>query len=365
MAVPLFASSLEPYHDALAERIAAVVHSGRYILGPEVAAFEDEFAAYLGVRHCVGVANGTDALTIALRALGVGPGDEVVMPSFTFYATAEAAVAAGAVPVFCDVDPETACVTPETVKRALTPRTRAIVPVHLFGNVAPADELRSFGLPVLEDAAQAAGATREGRCAGALGDAATFSFFPSKNLPCLGDGGAIGTDSDEVAAHARMLRFHGSRDKQTFEDAGYNSRLDEVQAAVLRVLLPKLDGWNAARRAAAAAYEARGLGDVPGLGLPQPAPGADPVYHLYVTRHERADELAAALRERGVQARGYYRRPTHLQPAMARFGERHDLPGTDELARTNLALPMGHDLGEEAVDEVVGAFAEVAGAVAG
>src|SRR5205085_7136359 len=156
MAVPLFASSLEPYHDALAERIASVVRSGRYILGPEVAAFEDEFAAYLGVRHCVGVANGTDALTIGLRALGVQPGDEVVLPSFTFYATAEAAVNAGATPVFCDVDPETACVTRETVERAITSRTRAIVPVHLFGNVAAVEELEGFGLPMLEDAAQAA-----------------------------------------------------------------------------------------------------------------------------------------------------------------------------------------------------------------
>ena len=355
MAVPLFASSLEPHHDRLAERIAAVARSGRYILGPEVAAFEEEFAAYLGVRHCVGVANGTDALTIALRALGVRPGDEVVCPSFTFYATAEAVVNAGATPVFCDVDPATGCVTRATVERAVTERTRAIVPVHLFGNVAPIAELRELGLPVLEDAAQAAGATHDGRRAGALGHAATFSFFPSKNLPCLGDGGAIVTDDDEIAATARKLRFHGSADKQTFEDVGYNSRLDEVQAAVLRVLLGELDGWNEARRAAAAVYERHGLGDVPGLRVLQPASGAEPVYHLFVALHDRADELVAVLAERGVQARGYYRRPVHLQPAMARYGEALDLPGTDELARTNLALPMGTDLREEQVAEVVGA----------
>jgi dTDP-3-amino-3,4,6-trideoxy-alpha-D-glucose transaminase len=349
VAVPLFASSLEPHHDALAERIAAVVASGRYILGPEVAAFEEEYAAYLGVRHCVGVANGTDALTIALRALGVRPGDEVVCPSFTFYATVEAIVNSGARPVFCDVDPATACVTRATVEAAVTDRTRAIVPVHLFGNVAPVGELRELGLPVLEDAAQAAGASVDGAKAGALGEAATFSFFPSKNLPCLGDGGAITTDSDEVAAAARKLRFHGSADKQTFDAVGYNSRLDEIQAAVLRVLLKELDGWNDARRAAAAAYERHGVHGIA-------TPGS--VHHLFVIAHERADEVSEALGERGIQARGYYRVPVHRQPAMAELAAgAPDLPGTDELARTNLALPMGTQLGDEQVTEVVDALA--------
>src|SRR5918999_2312701 len=192
MDVPLFASSLEPYHDRLSAAIDRVARSGRYILGPEVEAFEREFAGYLGVRHCVGVANGTDALTIALRALGVGTGDEVVMPSFTFYATAEAAIVMGAKPVFCDIDLDTFLVTPETVRAALTPQTKAIVVVHLFGNVAPVTDIEALGVPVLEDAAQAAGArAADGRRAGALGTVATFSFFPSKNLPCFGDGGAI------------------------------------------------------------------------------------------------------------------------------------------------------------------------------
>ena len=351
MAVPLFASSLEPHHDALAERIAAVVASGRYILGPEVSAFEGEYAAHLGVRHCVGVANGTDALTIALRALGVGPGDEVVCPSFTFYATAEAIANTGARPVFCDVDPATACVTRATVEPAISDRTRAIVPVHLFGNLAPVEELRELGLPVLEDAAQAAGASANGGSAGALGDAATFSFFPSKNLPCLGDGGAITTNDDEVAANARKLRFHGSADKQTFEVVGYNSRLDEVQAAALRVLLKELDGWNEARRAAAAAYERHGLHELPGIRL-LATPGS--VYHLFVIAHERADELSAALAERGIEARGYYRVPVHRQPAMAELAAAGaDLPTTDELARTNLALPMGTQLADAQVAEVV------------
>src|SRR4051812_28702142 len=185
--IPLFASSLGAYQARIAERLTAVAASGKYILGPEVSAFEREFADYCGVSHCIGVANGTDALTLALRAMGVGPGDDVVMPSLTFYATAEAAVNAGARPVFCDVDPETLCITRETVEAALTDRTRAIVPVHLFGKLAGVEALESLGLPILEDAAQAAGSGRPGRAAGSFGTAATFSFFPSKNLGCLGD----------------------------------------------------------------------------------------------------------------------------------------------------------------------------------
>jgi dTDP-3-amino-3,4,6-trideoxy-alpha-D-glucose transaminase len=337
MDVPLFNTDLSPYVPRINERLAAVAESGRYILGPEVEAFEREFADYLGVKHCVGVANGTDALTIALRALGVRPGDEVVMPSFTFYATAEATLVAGAKPVFCDIDLDTFCVTPETVRAALTPRTKAIVPVHLFGNMAPVPELREFGLPVLEDAAQAAGAALGGVRAGALGDAATFSFFPSKNLPCLGDGGAITTNDDAVAEMARVLRFHGSQDKTTFIEVGYNSRLDEMQAAALRVLLPELDGWNDRRREAAAAYERLGLGEH--VVLPRPAPGADHIYHLYVVR---AESLPIG--------RGYYRVPVHRQPAIA---DPTELPVTEEAARTNRALPMGIDLTEEQIREVV------------
>jgi dTDP-3-amino-3,4,6-trideoxy-alpha-D-glucose transaminase len=339
--VPLFATSLAPYHDRLSEAIDRVARSGRYILGPEVAAFEAEFAAYLGVEHCIAVANGTDALTIALRALGVGPGDEVVMPSFTFYATAEAAIVAGATPVFCDIDPDTFCVTADTVKAVLTPRTKAIVPVHLFGNVAPVPELRELGVPVVEDAAQAAGAALDGVKAGALADAATFSFFPAKNLPCLGDGGAIVTGDDRVAELARLLRFHGSTDKQTFTEVGYNSRLDEMQAAVLRVLLPELDGWNERRRAAAAAYERLGLAEQ--ARLPASIDGARHVYHLYVVRAERLPI-----------GRGYYRVPVHRQPAI---GSAVELPATEEAARSNHALPMGIDLTEEQIREVVAACA--------
>jgi dTDP-3-amino-3,4,6-trideoxy-alpha-D-glucose transaminase len=354
MPVPLFPSSHDRYAPALRERLGAVIESGHYILGPEVEAFEREFADYLGAQHCVGVANGTDAITIALKALGVEPGDEVVMPSFTFYATAEAAINAGATPVFCDIDPDTYCVTAETVERAITPRTKAIAVVHLFGNVAPVEDLRRFGLPILEDAAQAAGASLDGGMAGALGDAATFSFYPSKNLFCLGDGGAVVTNDSEVAERARRLRFHGSKDKQTFVDVGFNSRLDELQAAALRLFLPELDGWNAARRAVASAYEDAGLGDL--LQLPQPVPGADPVYHLYVARSERADELLDGLNAAGIGARAYYRRPVHLQPAMRPFADGSvELPGTELASRDNLALPIGTDLASDAVNEVVAA----------
>jgi dTDP-4-amino-4,6-dideoxygalactose transaminase len=354
MGVPLFASNHERYLPLLQQRVAEVIASGRYILGPEVEAFEREFADYLGARHCIGVANGTDAITLALRALGVEPGDEVVLPSFTFYATAEAAVNAGATPVFCDVDPDTFCVTRETVERAITPRTKAIIAVHLFGNVAPVPDLMELGLPVLEDSAQAAGATLDGRKAGSLGSAATYSFFPSKNLYCLGDGGAVITGDDEVAERVKRLRFHGSEDKATFVDVGYNSRLDELQAAALRVLLPELDSWNDARRAVATAYEEQGLGEI--VSLPKAVAGADPVSHLYVVRSPEADSLARELEGQDVGVRAYYRVPVHLQPAMARWGGPGlDLPGTEIAARENLAFPMGSELNPAAISEVVSA----------
>src|SRR3954470_5248079 len=228
--------------DRITERLTDVARSGRYILGPEVEAFEREFADFCGARHCIGVGNGTDAITIALRAVGVEAGDDVVVPSFTFYASAEAIANMGARPVFCDVDPHTFCVTRETVEQAMTDRTKAIVSVDLFGRLAPAP--RGPGVRVVEAPAQPHGASHDGRRAGTYGDAGTFSFFPSKNLGGLGDGGAIVTDDDEVAERARRLRFHGSTDKVTYTEVGYNSRLDELQAAALRELLPELDGWN-------------------------------------------------------------------------------------------------------------------------
>src|SRR4051812_7741997 len=362
MAVPLFdtTAALAGLQGEIRAKVAAVLDSGTFILGPEVRAFEAEFAAYVGARHAIGVANGTDALVLALRALGVGPGDEVVVPSFTFYASVEAIPLTGARPVFCDVDPATYCVTADTVRAALTPRTKAVVAVHLFGNVAPVEEIEALGVPVVEDAAQAAGTlVAGGRRPGALGTIATFSFFPSKNLGAFGDGGAVTTGDDELADRVRMLRFHGSRDKQTFELVGHNSRLDELQAAVLRVQLPHLDAWCDGRRAAARHYEEAGLGEL--VALPEPAPGVQPAWHLYVVRHDRADELQRALADAEVGARAYYRVPAHLQPALREWGgPRLDLPGTEEAARTHLAIPMSPVLSREQAAEVVAAAGALA-----
>src|SRR5215218_5736010 len=354
MAVPLFdtKTQLAPLRAEIDARIAAVVDRGAFILGPEVAAFEQEFAGYLGARHAAGVANGTDALVLALRALGVGPGDEVVVPSFTFYASAEAIPHTGARPVFCDVDPDTSCVTAETVRAALTPRTKAVIAVHLFGNVAPVAEIEALGVPVVEDAAQAAGSLGpEGR-PGALGTIATFSFFPSKNLGAFGDGGAVTTNDPELDARIRLLRFHGSKDKGTFELVGHNSRLDELQAAILRVQLPHLDAWCDGRRAGAAAYERAGLGEL--VELPRVAPGSDPAWHLYVVRAEGVDALASGLKEGTIGHKVYYRVPAHRQPAMTEWGAAADLTVTDELARTHVAIPMSPVLSAEQAAEVAG-----------
>ena len=285
--------------------------------------------------------------------MGVGPGDEVVVPSFTFFASAEAIPAAGATPVFCDIDLETFCVTPDTVRAALTPRTAAVIAVHLFGNVAPVAEIEALGVPVLEDAAQAAGSVgRDGR-PGALGTAATFSFFPSKNLGAFGDAGAITTSDAELAERVRMLRFHGSRDKDTHEQVGYNSRLDELQAAILRVQLPHLDGWAEGRRAAGRHYAQAGLGEL--VALPVADAGAAPAWHLYVVRHARADALAASLARAGIGSRGYYRTPIHRQPALAAHAGEVELPATAEAARTNLALPMSAVLSAAQAAEVTAA----------
>jgi dTDP-3-amino-3,4,6-trideoxy-alpha-D-glucose transaminase len=353
MPIPLFDTStpLAPLHDELRAAVDRVLDSGRYVLGPELAAFESEFAAHLGVDHAIGVANGTEALTIALRAMGVGPGDEVVVPSFTFYASAEAIPPTGAVPIFCDIDADTFCVTADTVRAAMTARTKAVIAVHLFGNVAPIAEIEALGVPVLEDAAQAAGSLGAAGRPGSLGTAATFSFYPSKNLGAFGDGGAITTRDGAIADRVRALRFHGSRDKVSFEAVGYNSRLDELQAAILRVQLPYLDGWADGRREAAERYSASGLGEL--VQLPVSTPGSRPAWHLYVIRSEQADALEVSLRDQGIGARGYYRVPIHRQPAMTSDVE---LPVTAHLARTNLALPIGPWLTAAQADEVVAAI---------
>jgi dTDP-3-amino-3,4,6-trideoxy-alpha-D-glucose transaminase len=356
--VPLFdtRTPVEPLRAEIVARIAEVLDDGRYVLGPNVAAFEDEFADYCGAAHAVGVANGTDAITIALRAMGVGPGDEVIVPSFTFYASAEAIPPTGATPVFCDIDLDTFCVTADTVREALTPRTKAVIAVHLFGNVAPIAEIEALGVPVLEDAAQAAGSLSEAGRPGALGTAATFSFFPSKNLGAFGDGGAITTSDAELADRVRMLRFHGSRDKVTYEQIGYNSRLDELQAAILRVELRHLEDWARVRRAAGELYAQAGLGDL--LALPVPVAGTEPAWHLYVIRHPRADDLAAALDAAAVGQKAYYRVPLHRQAPLLRYDRGLELPATEEAARTHLAIPVSGAFTAEQAQEVTQAARE-------
>ena len=346
-----------PFIPELQARFADVLESGRFIFGPEVEAFEREAATYLGVPHAIGVANGTDALVLALEAMGVERGDEVICPAFTFYATAEAIARVGATPVFADIDPVTLDLDPAAVADVVTQRTKAIVPVHLFGRPAALDGLAALGLPLLEDAAQAFGAPG----IATTGVCSTFSFFPTKNLFALGDGGLVTSTDDAVADRVRMLRFHGSRDKRTFELVGVNSRLDAVQAAMLRVFLPRLSGWNAARREAAATYAELGLGEL--VELPIDEPGH--VYHMYVVRSQRRHEIAEALTAAGIACASYYATPTHRQPAMAYLGvPEGSLPETERAAAENLALPMwgGIDRGQQ--ERVVDAVRSVAGVLA-
>src|SRR4051794_8399302 len=324
MGVPLFdtATPLAPIDAQIRAKVMEVIDSKRFIFGPEVEAFETEFARYIGTAHAVGVANGTDALLLGLRALEIGPGDEVIVPSFTFFASAEPIALVGATPVWCDVDPATFVSTAEHVREVLTPRTKAVIAVHLFGNVAPIGEIEALGVPVIEDAAQSAG-TRlsDGRRPGALSSTlATFSFFPSKNLGAFGDGGAVTTDDAALAEKLAMLRFHGSHDKRTFELVGHNSRLDALQAGILRVQLPHLDAWADGRRAAGRAYAEAGLGEL--VSLPVPTPGAEPAWHLYVVKSDRADELIPVLKDAGIGTAAYYRVPAHLQPALREYTPR-------------------------------------------
>jgi dTDP-4-amino-4,6-dideoxygalactose transaminase len=335
------------------ERIAEVLESGTFILGPNVKAFEQEAADYLGVPRTIGVANGTDALVVALDALEVGPGDEVICPSFTFYATAEAIARRGATPVFADIDPATLNLDPEDVAARVTPKTRALMPVHLFGRVMPLGALVELGIPILEDAAQAFGADGAAR----TGVLSTFSFFPTKNLFALGDAGLVAANDEELADRIALLRFHGSREKKEFLAIGYNSRLDELQAAVLRLLLQQVDGWTRARREAAARYEELGLGELCELPVDQPAH----VYHMYVVRSPERDRLHEALAAAEIGHASYYVTPLHLQPALRYLGYKEGvLPETERAARENLALPMWAGIPAEAQEQVVSVIREAA-----
>ncbi|HYZ78610.1 MAG TPA: DegT/DnrJ/EryC1/StrS family aminotransferase [Gaiellaceae bacterium] len=333
--IPLFnpAAQYGPLLPELKKRLGAVLDGGRFILGSEVRAFEEEAAAFLGVPHTIGVANGTDAIAIVLDALEIGAGDEVICPAFTFYATAEPIAKRGATPVFADVDLATLNLDPADVARRITPRTKAIMPVHLFGRPAPLAELAELGVTIVEDAAQAFGA--EGIAT--TGIASTFSFYPTKNLGALGDGGLIAAIDEALAERIRLLRFHGSRDKKDFYLVGYNSRLDELQAAGLRLMLPHVAEWNRLRREAAARYAELGLGDLVEL----PPDDGRHVYHLYVVRSPERDRVRAALDEAGIGCASYYVTPLHLQPALRYLGHSAGaFPETERASRENLALPL-------------------------
>jgi dTDP-4-amino-4,6-dideoxygalactose transaminase len=331
-----------PLIPELQEAFARTLETGRFIFGPEVEAFEREAAALLGTADAVSCANGTDALVLVMDAMEIGPGDEVICPAFTFYATAEAIARRGATPVFAEIDPVTLNLDPADVERRITNRTKALMPVHLFGRPAP--DLSGFGLPVIEDAAQAFGA---GGIATSV--ASTFSFFPTKNLFALGDGGLISVNDAELAQRLRMLRFHGSAAKKEFLHVGYNSRLDAMQAAFLRIFLRRLPDWNAQRREAAARYTELLDGFVE-----TPADEAGHVYHMYCVRSPERDRLAAALKEADVGFAVYYDPPLHLQPALRYLGYAEgDFPETEKAARENLCLPLWAGITETQQAEVV------------
>ena len=338
------------------EALRRVVARGRFVLGPEVEAFESEWAAFVGTRGAVGVGNGLDALSLALRAMGVGPGDEVIVPGHTFVATWLAVSAVGARPVPVDVDPATYTLDPGRLEAAVTERTRVVVPVHLYGQTASMDEIvavaRRHGLRVLEDAAQAHGARYRGRRAGSLGDAAAWSFYPSKNLGALGDAGAVTSDDDQLLDRVRLLRNYGSRERYHHEIAGVNSRLDEIQAAVLRVKLGRPDEWNARRATVAAAY-LEGLRDT-SLVLPQTAPDRDHVWHIFAARHRNRDGLRHALATAGIETLIHYPTPPQLDTLYAGLHiAAGSLPASEMIGREEVSLPMGPHLRPEQVARTI------------
>jgi dTDP-4-amino-4,6-dideoxygalactose transaminase len=349
-------AELKPELDAA---YARVMESGWFVLGKEVEAFEQEYAAFCGTRHCVGLGNGLEALELTLRAWNLGPGDEVIVPSNTYIATWLAVTAVGATVVPVEPTPAGPNIDPDRIAAAVTPRTRAIMPVHLYGEPADMDAIMALadkhGLKVVEDVAQAQGAKVRGRRAGALGHAGAHSFFPTKNIGAFGDGGAVTTDDAAVADRLRALRNYGSKAKYVNIERGYNSRLDELQAAFLRVKLRKLDEWNERRRIVAARYDDR-LAGVPGLGLPRPPQWAEPVWHLYVVRANRRAGLTKALDAAGIGSLVHYPIPPHLQQAYADLGlPKGTFPLAETLADTVLSLPIGPHVSLESVDEIAAA----------
>jgi dTDP-4-amino-4,6-dideoxygalactose transaminase len=337
--------------------IAEVLQRGAFILGPNVTALEEEIAAYCGARAAIGVASGTDALILTLRAMGIGAGDDVVVPAYTFFSTAEAVSLCGARPVFVDIDPHTYGLDPNQVEDRLTPRTRAIIPVHLYGHPAEMDHVLAIaarrGIRVIEDNAQAIGASYHGRKTGGLGDVGCLSFFPSKNLGAYGDAGMVVTADPAVAESVRKLRTHGWARKYFPEMIGMNSRLDELQAAVLRVKLRHLDAWTAARRRVAARY--LGLLEGAPLGLPIEAPGVTHVYHLFVVRVAAREAVRRALTERGVASAVYYPLPLHRIEPYREASAGATFPESERAAQETLAIPLYPELTEPLIQQVADA----------
>jgi dTDP-4-amino-4,6-dideoxygalactose transaminase len=346
-------------HD-LDHAIKTVMDRSWFILGSELAGFEREFAAYCGVSDCIGVASGTEALYLALKAGGIGPGDEVITVSHTFIATALAITWTGATPVFVDIDPETYTMDPDQAAEAISAQTRAILPVHLYGQCADMDPLIALAakhdLLVVEDACQAHGARYKGRMAGSLGDLGCFSFYPAKNLGACGDAGAVVTGNVELAEKLRRLRNYGEREKYHHQSIGYNSRLDELQAAILRVKLPRLEDWNTARRRVAARYTSALSVKV---STPRVAPEADAAFHLYVIEDEQRDALKRDLEAMGIATQLHYPVPVHLQEAYTTPGSpptrRLDLRHTERAAERILSLPLWPEISDEAVERVIDA----------
>jgi dTDP-4-amino-4,6-dideoxygalactose transaminase len=354
---------LEPSHAPVADEILAdigeLVDAGAFTNGPQVAAFEEAFAAYCGVDHCVGLASGLDALRLGLLAAGIEPGDEVIVPADTFIATFEGVSQAGGVPVPVDVTERDYNLDPEAVEAALTTRTRFLLPVHLYGQVSDMRALQEIAarheLAILEDACQAHGASRDGIRAGAGGQMAAFSFYPSKNLGAFGDAGALVTGDADLVARVRALREHGQREKYRHDRVGYTARLDTIQAIVLSHKLPLLDGWNDDRRSQARFYAER-LADVGDLMLPPVAPESEPVWHLYPVRTQEPERLGAFLKERAVATGRHYPEPAHLSPAYAHLGHRAgSFPVAEAIARECLSLPVFPGMREEQLEATVAA----------
>lgn len=345
---------IKPEIDAAIQR---VLDSGYFILGPEVTAFEKEVAAYVGVAHGIGVASGTDALLLALRALEIGPGDEVILPAYSFFATIGTVLHVGARPVLVDIDEQTYCMDVEQTRAKVTPATKAIIPVHLYGQAADMDELveisREHGLSIIEDNAQAFGAIYKGKKTGALGDIGCLSFFPSKNLGGYGDGGMVVTDNPDLAEKIRMLRAHGWKKKYFPEVLGYNSRLDALQAAVLRVKLSHIDRWNTGRRKVAHAYSSA-LADIANIQTPCEAPDREHVYHLYILQVANRDEFQEQLNQGGIGTSVYYPQPLHLAEPCRELGYvEGDFPITEKASRETLAIPIYPEMTAEQIDFVL------------